>query len=627
MSNAAAAGAAQPGPTPQADAYTRIKWNGWGTRDVALKLDETDPLVVIHTSGKKIRGLIPFVHKEIKGLPLPIQRPEKTPSITTEEAARCLPPPVVNAAFVAELMTLFKPDQYKNDAEVRLTHMVGKNYRDLWRARRGMIARAPDAIVLPHSHDDCVKLMECAVKHNVVLIPFGGGTNVTGCIEAAAFEKTRMVVSVDTRRMGRMLSIDRQSRTAVFECGVLGPDMEEQLGRNGFTFGHDPDSFVYSTLGGWIGARSSGAMSNSYGDIEQMVIALKVVTPTGVVETPAQARVCAIDLNGLFIGSEGCFGIITEATVKLEPIPERKVYEGWLFPSFERGYHAFSTVTRLGHAPTAMRLYDEDETRMSFAMRTEEKPNFFKDTAAAAIKQYLQHVKGFDLGNVALCIVGFEGTEEHVAHIRDVTSKIFKEHDGFGVGPHAGQNWQDKKYDLPYVRDFALSHNLWADVFETCTVYSEALPLWRAVKEAVREVWRAEGKRGWIGCHTAHQYRVGCCLYFTYAGSQIDQNDFETFLKVKRAATEAMLRHRGNLTHHHGIGYEHVPWMDRYFQAGALDLMLSIKAQIDPKDICNPYKLLPVRRKAGESDAQLKKRRLDMQLFDKLGIPRAQSKL
>ena len=176
-----------------------------------------------------------------------------------------------------------------------------------------MIARAPDAIVLPHSHDDCVKLMECAVKHNVVLIPFGGGTNVTGCIEAAAFEKTRMVVSVDTRRMGRMLSIDRQSRTAVFECGVLGPDMEEQLGRNGFTFGHDPDSFVYSTLGGWIGARSSGAMSNSYGDIEQMVIALKVVTPTGVVETPRWVSLIEV----------GTTKMIEENSAGTTPMPKR----------------------------------------------------------------------------------------------------------------------------------------------------------------------------------------------------------------------------------------------------------------------------------------------------------------
>lgn len=612
---------------PVADHYTRIKWNGWGTRDTALKLDETDPLVVIHTSGKKIRQLVPFVHTAIKQLPLPVSRIDKTPSITTEEAARLLPKQVVNAAFVADLMKVLRADQYKTDAESRLTHMVGKNYRDLWRARRGMINRAPDAIVLPHNHNDCVKLMDLCVKHNVVLIPFGGGTNVVGSIEAAAFEKNRMILSIDMRRMGKMLSIDKQSNLASFECGVLGPDLDEQLSNHGFMFGHDPDSFIYSTLGGWIAARSSGAMSNRYGDLEQMVISLKIVTPTGVIETPVQSRVCAIDLNALFIGSEGAFGIITEATVKIEPIPQKKCYEGWLFPSFETGFNAFSAVTKAGHVPTAMRLYDEDETRMSFAMRTDEPTNMFKQALQAGVKQYLTHIKGFDLNNVCLCILGFEGTNGDVAHAKKTVEAIFAQHDAFNLGQHAGDNWQSKKYDLPYIRDFALSHNLWADVFETCTVYSEALQLWRSVKQAVRDVWKAEGKTGWIGCHTAHQYRVGCCLYFTYAGVQGDEHDFETFLKVKRAATAAMLRHKGNLTHHHGIGYEHVPWMDQYFQKGALDLMFAIKSQLDPKDICNPYKLLPVKRKAGETDEELKVRRLRYQLFDKLGIPRAQSKL
>lgn len=613
------------------DEYERLAFNKWGEKNRSFKLDESDPFVIIHTTGKKIRGLVPFVHREIRGLPPPTQRPEKTPSFTTEEAARCLPKLIVNEAFVAELLQSLRPDQYKNDAESRLTHMFGKNYRDLWRARRGMIARAPDAVVLPQSHTDCVKIITLAQKHNVVVIPFGGGTNVVGSVEAAAFEKTRMVLSIDMRRMGRMLSIDTQGCYATFECGVLGPDMEEQLRRHGFTFGHDPDSFIYSTLGGWIAARSSGAMSNQYGDLEQMVMGLKVVTPgLGVIETPVQPRACAVDLNAIFLGSEGAFGIVTEATVKIEPLPEKRHYEGWLFPSFERGFDAFSKVTKAGHSPTAMRLYDEDETRMSFAMRTEDPAHsgVVKTALQAAVKQYLTHIKGFDLNNVALCIVGFEGSAERVSYKKKCTSSIFCEFDGFCLGTDAGQNWQDKKYDLPYVRDFALSHNLWADVFETTTVYSEALPLWRAVKDAVREVWRSEGKRGWIGCHTAHQYRSGCCLYFTYAGSQTDQNDFETFLKTKRAATEAMLRHKGNLTHHHGIGYEHVPWMERYFGRGGLDLMLQLKASMDPKDICNPYKLLPLRRKdANESDEALRKRREQYMLFDKMGIPRAQSKL
>jgi alkyldihydroxyacetonephosphate synthase len=351
-----------------------------------------------------------------------------------------------------------------------------------------------------------------------------------------------------------------------------------------------------------------------------MVLALKVVTPTGVVETPVQVRPCGIDLNGVLVGSEGCFGIITEATVKIEPIPEAKLYEGWFFPSFEAGFRAFYEVTRKQIRPTAMRLYDEDETRMSLAMRTD--TGVLQHYVGAAVKAYLQHVKEMDLQNMALCIMGYEGTKEDVAHVKKQIGAIFARYGGFCAGKGVGLNWQEKKYDLPLVRDFALAHGLWADVFETCTVYSDALALWSSVKKAVREVWKAEGKTGWIGCHTAHQYRSGCCLYFTFAGVQHDDNDIETLLKIKRAATAQMLKYKGNLTHHHGIGYEHVPWMSKMFAPGALDLMLALKQQVDPQDICNPWKLLPLARKPKETEEQLAERRSKMQLFDRMGVPR-----
>ena len=143
------------------------------------------------------------------------------------------------------------------------------------------------------------------------------------------------------------------------------------------------------------------------------------------------------------------------------------------------------------------------------------------------------------------------------------------------------------------------------------------------MKEAVRNVWKAHNKRGWIGCHAAHQYRFGCCLYFTYASAQQDDNDMEIFLKIKVAATEAMLKHRGNLTHHHGIGYEHVPWMERYMGKGSLDLLLKFKHDVDPKNICNPGKLLPVAATAGETTVALSKRRAEVQMFDKMGLPSA----
>lgn len=586
-----------------------------------MRLDASNPQVVLHPTGARILGLLAFMNKEINHSEGPPPTLENSPSITVEEAVQKLPQPIINEAFIADIQRELKSNQLKQDAESRLTHIVGKNYRDLWRIRKGMIVRAPDALILPESHDDCVKLMNAAVKHNVVIIPYGGGTNVVGAIEPSPFETRRMVVSVDMRRMSKMLAIDAESHTAVFECGVLGPDLDEQIGRHGFMFGHDPDSYIHSTLGGWIAARSSGAMSNTYGDIEDMVIGLKIVTPKGVVETPCVPRACGPNLNHLFIGSEGIFGIITEATVKIERIPKVKHYEGWLFPSFETGIAAFRRCTKDHISPTTMRLYDDDETRMSFALKTE--APMVQQLLSNAIKFYLQHGKGFQLEKLCLCIVGFEGTQEECNFVRGQTTRVFNAHNAFRVGTGAGNNWQEKKYDLPYVRDFALSYRFWADVFETCTVYSQTVQLHAAVKEAVRKVWKEEGKTGWIGCHAAHQYKVGCCLYFTYAGQQFDDNDMVTFLKIKRAATEAMLKHQGNLTHHHAIGYEHVPWMARYLGQGGLDVLLRMKNDLDPLDICNPWKVLPPARKSKETDQQWEERKSKQSMFDRMGLPAA----
>ncbi|RNF18069.1 alkyldihydroxyacetonephosphate synthase [Trypanosoma conorhini] len=603
----------------QDDVYERIKWNGWGLKGLELKYDAEKNLV-FHLNGKPMRGLLKFMQEELRKQTGEVHL-VNSPGISAEEAVTRLPKPCINQAFLQELRQALVEEQVRLDGESRLTHIFGKNYRDLWRARNGMIDRAPDAICLPNNHKDCAKIVELAHKHNVVLVPFGGGTNVTGGVEPSPFETKRMIVSVDMRRMGRMLSIDKESGLAVFEAGVLGPDMDEQLRPHGFMFGHDPDSYTHSTLGGWVGARGSGAMSNKYGDIENMVVAMKVATPIGVVETPLTSRPCGVDLNAMFTGSEGAFGIITELTVKIEPIPEVRHYEGWMFPSFEAAFSAFHTCTRKGVHPCTMRLYDEDDTRLSFAASTD--TSFLSSLISRCLKKYLGDIKHWDLKKLSLVIIGFEGTKFQTNCQRRELSGIFKSFGAVCVGSKPGKSWMETKYDLPYLRDLALSHCLWADVFETSVLYSDAIPCWRAVKEAFDAVMKENGRAGWIGCHTAHQYRFGCCLYFTFIGEQHDENDIKLFLQIKQRAMEAMLRHTGNLSHHHGIGYEHVPWMQRYNGKVGLEAIMRFKSALDPKNICNPGKLLPSPRAEGETSAAAEARQRREMMFDKMGIPGA----
>ncbi|KAG8347455.1 alkyl-dihydroxyacetone phosphate synthase [Trypanosoma vivax] len=605
------------------DAYERIKWNGWGNAGKELTYDKGRE-VVVHTSGKPMWRILEFMRKDVQKLPGALTIRE-TPGLTMEQAIKLLPKPIVNLAFLNDLHRVLSDEQIRVDGAARLTHVFGKNYRDLWRVRRGLIDRAPDALLLPNNHNDCRNIMELAHKHNVVIIPFGGGTNVTGGVEPNPFETRRMIISVDMRRMGRMLKIDTDSGFAVFEAGVLGPDIDEQLGRHGFMLGHDPDSYTHSTLGGWIAARGSGAMSNKYGDIENMVLALKVVTPVGVVETPLTSRPCGCDLNAMFTGSDGSFGIITEATVKIERIPETKRYEGWFFPQFEDAFAAFHACTCKGIHPCTMRLYDEDDTRLSFAASTDH--GWVSTTFSKCFKKYLERVKRWNMDKISLVIVGYEGSKAQTRCQRSELSRVFASFGGLHLGKKPGASWQEKKYDLPYLRDFALAHNYWADVFETSVLYSNAIRCWREVKQVFKEVMEKNQKVGWIGCHSAHQYRYGCCLYFTFIGVQTDENDLKVFIEIKKRAMEVMLKHHGNLTHHHGIGYEHVPWMEQYHGKVGLDVMMRFKRSIDPQNICNPGKLLPSPLGDGDSDGSgdktIKARQEREMMFDKMGIPGA----
>eukprot|EP01065_Artemidia_motanka_P013033 TRINITY_DN17191_c0_g1_i1.p1 TRINITY_DN17191_c0_g1~~TRINITY_DN17191_c0_g1_i1.p1 ORF type:complete len:626 (+),score=183.15 TRINITY_DN17191_c0_g1_i1:51-1928(+) len=601
------------------DAWRRIKWNGWGAKHVQMKLREDNPSMAVHTTGKLLPSLVPFIKAELHGNPNSSQPLRKTPSLALDEVIAKMPRPVINKPFLTDLRKALHQNQIALGPDARLSHAVGKNYRDLWRVRNGLLQRLPDCIVLPNSHADVVKIVDAAHRHNVTLIPFGGGTNVVGCIEPDPAETERMVVSLDMRRMCKMKGIDKDSWMASFEAGVAGPDLEEQLARHGMTLGHDPDSHLYSTLGGWIATRSSGAQSNRYGEVEDFVVSLRIVTPRGEVVTNSYPRPTGINLNEIFIGSEGCLGVITEAVVKVQRLPEVKHTEGWLMPTWEKGVSCFREATHNDIHPATMRLYDDDETRLSFAMKFQ--AGVVQTLISKGIKGFASHFKGMDLDKVCLVIVGYEGTREDVAHQRKRLKRHFKSYGALCLGPSPGKNWLEKKYDLPYIRDFTLDNGLWSDVLETSTDYTHAIPLWRDVKEAVHGVWRQQGKRGWIGCHMAHQYKTGTCLYFTFAAEQVDERDIgERFLPLKAAATEAVLKNKGALTHHHGIGYEYVPWVERVAGKVGTHLMQVIKAAMDPKGICNPGKLLPVADSPDKTEAENQERKVAEMMFHKMGV-------
>ena len=249
-------------------------------------------------------------------------------------------------------------EQVSTDALDRLVHARGKSLRDLVRSRSGDLGRLPDVVVRPGDEEAVAAVLQAAVDANAVVIPFGGGTSISGSLEAPPGE-TRTVVSVDLGAMDRVLSIDAGSRLARVQAGVLGPRLEEQLNAQGWTLGHFPDSFSHSTLGGWVATRSSGMQSDMYGDVADLTRGVRVATPAGLLAARAvPSTSTGPSVREMVLGSEGRLGIITEATVHVHRRPERRTILGYLFPSWEEGLAAMTAIAAGEASPSVTRVSD-----------------------------------------------------------------------------------------------------------------------------------------------------------------------------------------------------------------------------------------------------------------------------
>ncbi|TDJ47885.1 MAG: FAD-binding oxidoreductase [Gemmatimonadetes bacterium] len=519
------------------------------------------------------------------------------PQPTTPHASResiILPPRRQNAAFEQQITEQFQDDQVHVDDNDRIAHSYGRSYRDLVRLRAGIIDHPPDMVLYPHSHEDVERVVELAVEHDVCLIPFGGGTNIVGCVEPTD-QKERMAVTLDMRRMDRLLNVDRESMTADLQPGMFGPQIEEALNQVGLSLGHHPDSFVYSTLGGWLATRSAGTQSNAYGKIEHMVIGMRVVTPTGTVETkPVPAASTGPDLNQLIVGSEGTLGVITQATMRVHPVPEFEDYRLLLFPSFDHGYQAILDCVHRGWIPSLARLSDERETELMFVAKR----------PVTGIKRLVQKygrrvlkLRGY--GSPAALVVAFEGSRKKARQLKREVLKLCRRHRGFDLGTGPGEAWKESRYDVPYLRDYLMDYGAIADSFETSTAWSNLMPLHRSVTAAIKQtVERVTGRSGYyLGCHISHLYETGACLYYTLAVRARDGSSpeemIEQFNTIKRATTDEMMRCGGALSHHHAVGYEHQPWIEQELSTAGVNALRAVKQALDPSGILNPGSLIP----------------------------------
>jgi len=548
--------------------HSNRRWWGWGV------LDQTYDL-----SGRP--GFWPFLSEE-----LGLTGEERGPQVELQRIT--LPPCRLSADDLRALEGIVGEEHLSAEHKARVTHAVGKSYPDLMRLRLGHLERAPDAVVWPGSEEEVVALLALAVRRNWAIVPFGGGTSVTGGLVAS---DERPTITLDLTRLNQVLALDPISHTATVQAGIFGPALEQALNVEGFTLGHFPQSFEFSTLGGWIATRSAGQQSLRYGKIEEMVEWLRVVTPQGVIETrhvPASAA--GPNIKEMLIGSEGIFGVITQATVRLRPLPMARDYRGLVFRSYADGLAAIRAMMQSDRPPAMARLSDVAETRAYLALSPPSRSRAAR--LRQAIGKQLMARRGIALRGGCIMILGCEGDEQGVAEDMDAALTICAAHGAFHLGRGLGEAWYAERFALPYLRDLLLDRGVLVDTLETATTWDNLLPLYEAVGSAIAAAIEAEGVKPLVMCHVSHAYSDGGSLYYTFLARQVEDREIAQWELIKRRATEAILQHGGTLSHHHGVGSDHRPWLEREHGPLGIAALRALKRTFDPYGIMNPGKLL-----------------------------------
>ena len=556
-----------------------MRWWGWGT------LDREYPVEGWKAFWPSLQGWL--------GLPDEAIERETSP-ISLEDIS--LRPSRLDDPVLASLCALLGDRSVRTDKLARVEHAYGKSYCDLIRIRAGHIPNPPDAVVYPVDQRQICSLLAWAAERDIVLIPFGGGSSVVGGLEPPGDDE-RPVLTLDLANLDRVLHVDPISFVARIQAGARGPAVESQLNAQGFTLGHFPQSFEFSTLGGWIATRAAGQNSVGYGKIEDMTQAVRVVTPSGVVETKdTPATAAGPSLLHMLIGSEGTYGVVTEATMHIHPLPVVQDYRGILFRSFEDGIVACRDLVQSADLrPSIVRLSDAPET-VSYAVLNQG-PRGLRGLADTLLQRYLK-VQGYDWnsGN-ALMLLGFDGKAKQVARQWDRALEICGDHRGYSLGQAIGQAWMRDRYLQPYLRDLLLDHGVMIDTLETATTWANLMRLYESVATAMRgAIPISGGGSGYVMMHISHTHAYGASICSTFLGRQVNDPDHlakqAQWQAIKQTTTDAILAADGTLTHHHGVGRDHAPWLEKEVGSVSVQGLEALKRTFDPTGIMNPGVLL-----------------------------------
>lgn len=467
------------------------------------------------------------------------------------------------------------------DAVDRLRHARGQSLPDWVALRSGRIGTFPVGVAYPETEEDIHTLFAYARQSGAVLIPYGGGTSVVGHINPQPDGPPAL--TVDLSRMSDLLDLDETSRLATFGAGVRGPHLEAALRAHGYTLGHFPQSFEYSTLGGWVATRSSGQQSLYYGRIEQLFAGGLMLTPVGDLKMdPYPASAAGPDVRQMVLGSEGRMGILSRAVVRISPLPEAEQFHGVFFHTWEQGVDAVREMVQALLPLSMLRLSNGAETEATLALAGHER---LVDYAHRGL-----NVLGYRRHEKCMLVFGATGRTDSVRRaVRDAVS-IARRHGGLHSGQYIGQLWRKSRFRTPYLRNSLWEHGYALDTLETIVPWVKVLPTAEAIIRALRSALAEVGERVYVFAHLSHLYPTGASIYITFIFRVMPNPDqtLEHWKRLKRAGSEAIVAHGGTISHQHGVGADHKPYLEAEKGPLGMALIRSAAQQCDPDGILNP---------------------------------------
>jgi len=534
----------------------RRKHWGWGYEDDAW-------------SAQQLRAAAPGLeeHLRIRGS-AEVQTPVALEDVKLPEPRVVAPPPL--EAICA------------SDPHARAAHALGKSYVDVVRGFRGQFHFAPDVVARPRGERDVEAVLEWAGSANVAVIPYGGGTSVSGGVQCEIPSRFDGAVSLDLGAMDRVLQIDDVSRAACIQAGALGPVLENQLRALDLTLRFYPQSYELSTLGGWIATRAGGHFATGETHIDDLVESVRAVTPTGAWQSRrVPGSGAGVSPDRMLLGSEGILGVITEAWVRVRPRPQSHSLAAVRFDEFSDGIDALRAISQSGLSPSNCRLIDAEEARMT----------------------------GASDGTAALLVLGFEAADDALAPVGELLDRALvlclahggewddaavrrprpDGEQGSSAGGDAVGAWRAAFFRAPYLRDAFVAMGILTETFETAITWERFGALHAAVVAACSD---AIGPGGRVTCRISHVYPDGPAPYFTVLAPARRGEEVQQWAQIKRAATDALMAAGGTVTHHHAVGRDHRHWYDQQRPEPFAAALRAAKAAVDPAGLLNPGVLI-----------------------------------